>query len=203
METGRPSDAYQHADSLHDAHEQAIRRIQELRERGFGTPPSPPAPAAPAPALAPPPPAAPELRTLLVRAEAHVGELRTTAQDMAALLPTRVEAAVTRALGEDVGGLGHRLDEVRNEVFETAGAIDRIERDLLAERLGRIEDLEVIVDLLTGSMTAIRADIARLAGQIEEIGARLDAPLQLRVERERPAVAPAPAADADRATDDA
>jgi hypothetical protein len=200
METGRPSDAYQHADSLHDAHEQAIRRIQELRERGFGTPPSPPAPT---PALAPPPPATPDLRTLLVRAEAHVGELRNSAQDLAALLPTRVEAAVTRALGEDVGGLGHRLDEVRNEVFETAGAIDRIERDLLAERLGRIEDLEVIVDLLTGSITAIRADIARLAGQIDEIGAKLDAPLQVRVERERPTVAPAPPTEADSAADDA
>jgi hypothetical protein len=199
METGRPSDAYQHADSLHDAHEQAIRRIQELRERGFGSPPAAPAPPVPATQS----PATPDLRTLLVRAEAHVGELRNSAQDLAALLPTRVEAAVARALGEDAGGLGHRLDEVRNEVFETAGAIDRIERDLLAERLGRIEDLEVIVDLLTGSITAIRADISRLAGQIEDIGARLDAPLQVRVERERPTVATPPPADAERASDDA
>jgi hypothetical protein len=199
METGRPSDAYQHADSLHDAHEQAIRRIQELRERGLGSPP--PAPASPVPAAQPP--TTPDLRTLLVRAETHVGELRNSAQDLAALLPTRVEAAVARALGDDAGGLGHRLDEVRNEVFETAGAIDRIERDLLAERLGRIEDLEVIVDLLTGSITAIRADISRLAGQIEDISVRLDAPLQVRVEREPPSATPPPTAAADRTADDA
>src|SRR5438874_1285190 len=34
-------DAPNHPDSLHDAHEQAIRRIQELRERGGGGAPAP------------------------------------------------------------------------------------------------------------------------------------------------------------------
>jgi phage shock protein A len=159
-------DAHDPIESLHDAHEQAMRRIQELRDRD----------AAPSPSV-------PDLRTLLARAEGNVSELRGTAQELAALLPTRVEAAVARALGEDEGGIGRRLDEVRSEVFETAEAVDRIERDLLAERLGRVEDLEVLVDLLTGGIAAVRADVARLTRNVEALAARIDAPLHVTIDR--------------------
>jgi hypothetical protein len=169
-------DPHHPTDSLHEAHEQAIRRIQELRERGGAA------------AVAG---STPDLRTLLVRAEAHVNELRGTAQDLAALLPTRLEAAVTRALSQEEGGISRKLDDVRSEVAETSGAVDRIERDLLAERLGRVEDLEVVVDLLTGGIAVLRADLARLASQVEQLGSRLEAPLHVTVER-APVEAPAP-----------
>ena len=162
-------DPAQPHDPLGDAHQQAVRHIQELRERDS-------APAAPTP----------DLRTVLARADRNVAELHGTAQELAALLPTRVEAAVARALGEDEGGLGRRLDEVRAELFETAAAVERIERDLVAERLGRVQDLEVLVDLLTGGMAAIRAEIGALAARVDELAARIDAPMQVTVERPRP-----------------
>jgi hypothetical protein len=152
---------------LEDAREHALRRIDELRERG---------------SIAATPG---ELRSLLQRAEGHVDDLRGTAQELAAVLPTRVEAAVARALRESSGGFGKRLAEVRDETRETARAIDRIERDLLAERLGRVEDLEVLVGLLTDAMTTLRRDIARIAERLDEVGASLDAPLHVTVERER------------------
>ena len=81
-------------DPLRDAREAALRRIGEMRQRNLGAGE----------------PAGPDLRTLLARSERHVDELRRTASELAAILPTRVEAAVARALGEDEGGLGRRLD---------------------------------------------------------------------------------------------
>ena len=86
-------------DPLRDAREAALRRIGEMRQRSLGASE----------------PAGPDLRTLLARSERHVDELRRSASELAAILPTRVEAAVARALGEDEGGLGRRLDEVLDQ----------------------------------------------------------------------------------------
>jgi hypothetical protein len=166
-------------DPLDDARESAARRLHELRE-GEGVPRD----------------VTPDVRALLVRAERNVEELGTTARDLAAVLPTRVEAAVARALGEDEGGIGRRIDELRSEAYEVGSAVDRIERDLLADRLGRVEDLEVLVDLLVGGMSSLRSDIARLSEAVtdlgrrletraDDIGERLDAPLQVTVARTR------------------
>jgi hypothetical protein len=88
-------DARDTPDPLREARDAALERIDALRARA-GAPDSP----------------GPDLRTLLQRAETNVDELRGTARELAAILPTRVEAAVARALGEDEGGIGRRLGDV-------------------------------------------------------------------------------------------
>ena len=154
-------------DPLESARENAMDRIRGLRERE---------PAAGAGAM-------PDLRTVLNRAEQNVGAMHDVARDLAALLPTRVEAAVARALGEDEGGLGRRLDEVRAEVLQTGAAVERIERDLVAERLGRVEDLEVLVDLLSAGLAALRAQMSGLTAHVDALSSQLEAPLHVTVER--------------------
>ena len=142
-------------DPLRDAREAALRRIGEMRQRNLGASES----------------AGPDLRTLLVRSERHVDELRRSASELAAILPTRVEAAVARALGEDEGGLGRRLDEVLDQSGELAAAVERVERDLLAERMARVEDLEVLVDLVSGGLGALRADLRSVRRELAELQA--------------------------------
>ena len=137
-------------DPLRDAREAALRRIGEMRQRNLGASE----------------PAGPDLRTLLVRSERHVDELRRSASELAAILPTRVEAAVARALGEDEGGLGRRLDEVLAQSGSLTAAVERVERDLLAERMARVEDLEVLVDLISGGLGALRADLRAVRGEL-------------------------------------
>jgi hypothetical protein len=126
-----------------------------------------------------------EIRALLGRAEAHLQELRGAAEMLAGILPTRIEAAVARALDE--GGLDRRLEGVRGEVRDTAAAVTRIEQDLVAERVARIEDLELVIDLLAQGLDAVRTDVARLADRLEGIALRIDEPLQVTVERPRQA----------------
>ena len=158
-------------DPLRDAREAALRRIGEMRQRNLGASE----------------PAGPDLRTLLARSEQHVDELRRSASELAAILPTRVEAAVARALGEDEGGLGRRLDTVLDRSGQLTAAVERVERDLLAERMARVEDLEVLVDLVSGGLTALRADLRSVRRELAELQAVVGQPLQVTVARERSA----------------
>jgi hypothetical protein len=165
-------------DPLRDAREAALRRIGEMRQRNLGANE----------------PAGPDLRTLLVRSERHVDELRRSASELAAILPTRVEAAVARALGEDEGGLGRRLDEVLEQAGRLSAAVERLERDLLAERMARVEDLEVLVDLVSGGLSALRADLRSVRSDLAELQAIVGLPLHFTVAREQGEDAAGPAA---------
>lgn len=141
-------------DPLSDARAQAVRRILELRgER--------------------PAPDTGDLRALLARVELRAGETSTAARELSAVLPTRVEAAVERVVAESAAGIDRRLDAVHANSEEIADAIARVEADLVAERLARIEDLEALVALMSGGVSAIRADVARLNAQVAELAATL------------------------------
>jgi methyl-accepting chemotaxis protein len=164
-----------------DAEAQLYRRIQELRTR---------ARADRAPGAAADTPTIPDLRTILARAEANVGELRTTASSLERSLPEAVERAVERAMDER--STPRRLAELTELVRSLAGQMEQVNRDLLTERLGRIEDLELLVDLMSTGMSALRQDVAdatsvlsRMTSSVNGVAARLDQPLQVTVERPR------------------
>ena len=167
-----------------EAEAQLYRRIQELRararsERASGVPADTPQPM-------------PDLRTILARAEANVGELRQTAAALEQSLPEAVEKAVERAMDER--STPRRLAELRELIKALARQMDQVNRDLLAERLGRIEDLELLVDLISTGMASLRQDVAdvstamaRMSSSMNGVAARLDQPLQVTVERPRQA----------------
>jgi len=165
-----------------EAEAQLYRRIQELRARAR----SERAPGSPGDA----PAVMPDLRTILARAEANVGELRQTAAALEQSLPETVERAIERAMDER--STPRRLVELRELVRSLAGQMEQVNRDLLAERLGRIEDLELLVDLLSSGMAALRQDMADVSGtlarmnsSVNGVAAKLDQPLQVTVERPR------------------
>jgi hypothetical protein len=137
-------------DPLSEARAQAVRRILELRGEK---------------------PAADvvDLRALIARVDVRSGEANASAKELSAVLPTRVEAAIERVVSDNAAGVTRRLDAVHSSTEETADAITRIEADLVAERLARIEDLEALVGLVAGGVSAIRADIARLNERIAEL----------------------------------
>lgn len=153
-------------DPLREARDAALQRIDALRAKA-GAPDAP----------------GPDLRTLLQRAETNVDELRGTARELAAILPTRVEAAVARALGQDEGGLGRQLGDVLGETLENGSALDRVERDLLAERMARVDDLEIMVRLITSGVASLKSEIAVLAERVEALQGTLERPLTLTLER--------------------
>jgi chromosome segregation ATPase len=166
-----------------DAEAQLYRRIQELRDRARAERRAsvPSAPSEHGPGTA-------DLRTILSRAESHVGELRQTAESLQKTLPETVERAIEKAM--DDHSTPRRLGELRDLVRALSAQVEQVNRDLLAERLGRVEDLELLVDLLSTGMAALRQDVADLAGSVGQVGAgvdranaKLDQPVQVTVER--------------------
>ena len=132
----------------------------------------------------------PDLRTLLARAENHVDELRATAASLEQSLPERVERAVERVL--DTHDSARRSNELRDLILELTGRVDQVNRDLLAERLGRVEDLELVVELLSAGIAAVRedvaearADIGSIVSSVESVVTKLDQPIQVTLERTR------------------
>jgi chromosome segregation ATPase len=173
----------QEGNPIADAEAQLYRRIQELRDRARAerraSVPSAPSEHGPG---------TPDLRTILSRAESHVGELRQTAESLQKTLPEAVERAIEKAM--DDHSTPRRLGELRDLVRALSAQVEQVNRDLLAERLGRVEDLELLVDLLSTGMAAMRQDVADLAGSVNRVGAgvdranaKLDQPVQVTVER--------------------
>ena len=154
-----------------------------------------------------------ELRAVLAQTEDRVDLLRGTAAELKAVLPTRIEAAVSRALASNPGvPATRRLAELGETCERIAGAVDAMGQDLLAERLGRAEDLEVTVDLVSAATAAVRADVQSVERQLADlsaivaglavtvrsltpalatVSAKLDRPLAVTVEA-RPAAEGAP-----------
>jgi hypothetical protein len=132
----------------------------------------------------------PDLRTILARAETHVDELRSTAAALEESLPARVERAVERALSAHPDT--RQAEELRELLRGLSRQVEQVNRDLLAERLGRVEDLELVVDLISTGMAALRQDVATVSAMVEQVRGgvdgvvdKLDQPLQVTVERPR------------------
>ena len=108
-----------------DAEAQLYRRIQELRDRARAerraSVPSAPAEHGPD---------TPDLRTILSRAESHVGELRQTAESLHKTLPEAVERAIEKAM--DDHSTPRRLGELRDLVRALSAQVEQVNRDLLA-----------------------------------------------------------------------
>ena len=135
-------------------------------------------------------PPVPDLRTLLARAENHVDELQGN-RGVAGTEPARASRAGSRA------GARHPLQRPPLERAARShprahGRVDQVNRDLLAERLGRVEDLELVVELLSAGIAAVRedvaearADIGSIVGSVESVVTKLDQPIQVTLERTR------------------
>ena len=101
---------------------------------------------------------------------AEIDEVKEIAADLRAVLPTRIEAAVARALDAHEGtGVDHRVAELHALAIDTAQRTRALAADVRAERVGRVEDLEVVVDVLVDGLGAVRGDVAKLEARSQRI----------------------------------
>ena len=106
---------------------------------------------------------------------AEIDEVKEIAADLRAVLPTRIEAAVARALDAHEGtGVDHRVAELHALAIDTAQRTRALAADVRADRVGRVEDLEVVVDVLVDGLGAVRGDVARLEARSQRIEKELE-----------------------------
>jgi hypothetical protein len=103
-----------------------------------------------------------ELEAALERTRMQVEALAAAAADLEGTLPEKVTAAVHDGLRAEVLPVGRNLAEIRGLLNQVIRRLERLEGDVLAERHARIDDLALLVDLVSSGWHGVSARLDRL-----------------------------------------
>jgi len=98
----------------------------------------------------------------LERARHQVESLAEAAAQLEATLPDRVGEAVQTGLRQEVLPVAKHLAEVRGLSANAIRRLERLEGDLLAERHARVDDLALLIDLITSGWKGVDERLARI-----------------------------------------
>ena len=104
----------------------------------------------------------------LERARAQVEALAQAAAQLEATVPGQVQAAVENGLREQVRPVGRNLAELRGLTNQVLRRLEGIEGGALAERHARVDDLALLVDLVTSGWQAVDDRLARIERGLEQ-----------------------------------
>jgi hypothetical protein len=108
-----------------------------------------------------------ELEAALERARAQIEGLAEAAAELESALPERVGSAVREGVRAEALPVGRQLAEVRGLMNQLIRRLERIEGDLLADRHARIDDLALLVDLVTSGWRSVDDRLRRLEESLE------------------------------------
>jgi hypothetical protein len=125
------------------------------------------------------------LEGLIARAREQVDALADAATSLEETLPARVGEAVR----DQAQPVGRNLAEIRGLMNQVIRRLEHVDGDLLAERNTRVDDLALLVDLITSGWEGVDARLSR----IEDVVNRLEHGIQenrgaivYRMEERRP-----------------
>jgi uncharacterized coiled-coil protein SlyX len=98
----------------------------------------------------------------LERAREQVEALAATAAELEASLPTRLGDALQDGLRAQVAPVGRNLAEIRGLMNQVIRRLERVEGDLLAERHARVDDLALLVDLVSTGWRGVEQRLAAI-----------------------------------------
>src|SRR5918912_619381 len=108
--------------------------------------------------------------TVLERARTGVEALLAAADEAAAGLPDRVDDALRTGLRDQVAPVARNLAELRGLMNQVIRRLEHVEGDSAAERHARVDDLALLVDLVSSGWQNVDARL----GRIEAIVTRLE-----------------------------
>jgi hypothetical protein len=109
-----------------------------------------------------------DVQATLQRAREQIEALADLAAQIETSLPGQVSEAVREGLKAEVIPVGRHIAEVRGLAGQTIRRLERMEGDLLAERHARLDDLALLVDLVTSGWKGVDDRLARLEERLEE-----------------------------------
>jgi len=110
------------------------------------------------------------LDSLLTRAREQVDSLAAAAAALEDTLPAKVGEAVRN----EAQPMGRNLAEIRGLMNQVIRRLEHVESDLLAERNARVDDLALLVDLVSSGWKGVDTRLARL----EAVMSRLEQGMQ-------------------------
>jgi hypothetical protein len=118
----------------------------------------------------------------LERAREQIEALAAMTAELETNLPERVGNAVQDGLREQVLPVARNLAETRGLMNQVIRRLERIEGDLLAERHARVDDLALLVDLVSSGWRNVDRRLAHFEESITQNGGAV----VYRMEERRP-----------------
>jgi hypothetical protein len=115
------------------------------------------------------------LGEVLDRSRTELAALADAAAEAASTLPARVEAAVQDGLREQVLPVGRRLAEIRGLTNQVIRRLEGLEGKSEAERHERVDDLALLVDLISSGWQNVDARLGRIEAALSGLEKRLEA----------------------------
>jgi hypothetical protein len=124
------------------------------------------------------------LAAIVERAGRQLASFAEATAELEAILPDRVSSALHESLRSEVLPVARHLAEVRGLSAQTIRRLERLHADVVAERAARVEDLALMVDLVTTGWRSLERRLDRL----ERILDRLERSLEEQAPTRRPVV---------------
>lgn len=96
-----------------------------------------------------------ELEAALERSRSQIEALADAAAELESVLPEQIGAAVRDGLRAEVLPVARHIAEIRGLLNQAIRRLERLEGDLLAERHARIDDLALLVELVSSGWKSV------------------------------------------------
>ncbi len=107
------------------------------------------------------------LEAALERARESLEALAERAAELETTVPQRLGEAVQEGLRTEVLPVARHLAEVRGLMGQAIRRLERLEGDLLAERHARLDDLALVVDLISSGWKSVDDRLAHIENGLE------------------------------------
>jgi outer membrane protein TolC len=98
----------------------------------------------------------------LDRSRGQIEALSRAAEELESALPDRIGDAVRDGFRREVAPVGRTLAELRGLLNQANRRLERLEQELLAERHARVDDLALLVDLVSSGWQGVDERLRRL-----------------------------------------
>lgn len=110
------------------------------------------------------------LEAALERSRHQIETLAAAAADLESSIPAQVGIAVRDGLRAEVLPVARHIAEIRGLLNQTIRRLERLEGELLAERHARVDDLALLVDLVSSGWKGVDSRLARLEQRASQQG---------------------------------
>lgn len=118
------------------------------------------------------------LEAALQRSRDQIEALAATAAELEAAIPEQVGAAVRDGLRAEVLPVARQVAEIRGLLNQAIRRLERLEGELLAERHARVDDLALLVELVSSGWRGLDGRLERLERSQAEDTARVIAAVE-------------------------
>ena len=103
-----------------------------------------------------------QLEAALERARTQIEGLAEATAELEGALPEKIGAAVHDSMRAEVLPVARHIAEIRGLLNQAIRRLERLEGDLLAERHARIDDLALLVDLVSSGWKGVDDRLGRV-----------------------------------------